>query len=538
MRDFKFKLWEKILILLSILFFSLACLIYVTDFPLRKYIFNLTEDSNQVVIGEIITKTGSLRRQISGQSEFKNIESHDPVYNMDVIVTGPLSEGRLRFGNNGSADLGPNTMVRLAFQTDFSLGSISRESPRLEVVTGKVTGKAGKHKLVIKSQGKILTIKPNTVQTTIVKIIPTRPSPRPAPTLSFQEENPTEAPPQEAEPSPSPSPEPLPTISATPTFTSEEAEKTKILYPKNGDLLEVAPFSPKPMKTVKFQWQISPSDRKARVTVWKIAGALSENNSHRTELFHRTVEPNEGKAQTSFTLDMPGSYEWEITGTEGEVLSIPENTHGTFTLNPQFKGIKLLNPLVSGESINSNKLTENLLADFSMKVHWKSYEGARKYYLWFGRSPTSKKSLFEKTVEDPEFIFNKDKILTEQIYYKVTSILDNGFIVSSPIEPLTFNYLPPTLVLPTNNSLIKMKSIQKNSNRILLTWQKTNFTPTYEVEVSRDAGFTQIAIKRTLKDNYFILTHPPHGVYWWRVRSISKDISSPMSSPYSFSVVL
>lgn len=503
-----------ILILVSILLFSISLFFYLNDVSLRKILFGLTDDDSQVLIGKLVSKTGSIRRQGSGETEFKEIADQSPLYNMDVLVTSETAGAHLEFTNGGSIDLGPNTMVRLAFLTEIAFGGINRFG-KVEVVSGQVKAEAGNQKILVKSLGsqESLEVAPHANQQIQAKKVFQNPQPLPSPS------------PSAVPVAPSPTPPPAP------TFTAEEAEKVKILLPKKNEQFTVENNARVAQKNIPLVWKMNPENGEAQVTIWKIlpGGELKQ-------VFEKIIPAKKGQGKYTFNAQEPGDYHWEIRGPTGKAISTEANTKSSFGVYPEFIGIKSLSPLFGGKTSTSNKLSGDLLTDFDIVLRWEQYPQLNQYRIWFGKSPTSNTALLERTVDKPEFSFNKKKIFTGQVYYKVTGKLPNGFIVSSGVQKFTFNFLPPVQMTPEDNANLELRSLRREGNRILFTWQKTNFTAGYEIEIAKDPKFTQLFLKRALKENYFVLPAPAEGQYWWRVRGFSKELSSPMSSSFNFKI--
>lgn len=514
MLNFRFKFWEKLLILIALTLFIFSSYIYWTNFPLRNYLFGLPEEGKFMKVGTLGEKTGSTKRQVFGESEFKEITASTPVYDRDVIVTGSQSGATIKFENGGSAELGPNTMVRLTFLNQFTLDGINRYG-KLDVVAGQVTGQAGNAKLVISSRDQVIEVKPKSAQTLHFKA----PAPMPEPAIV----------PQIVTPSPLPSVSPSPSVSPVQFFTPEEADKVKILTPHKGEAFSIDPPAKLPLeKTVKMTWKMTPPEGVAVLSIYKVL------QTGKKEILKKEVPASKGLGSFSWSSHEPGDFEWEIRGVDGKPLSIAENTQSKFKISPEFIGIAPLEPLVGGKSAKSNQLTEDLLQNFNILLRWQKYPTAQNYKIWLGSSPT--KQLMERTTPKAEFAFNKDKIFTGQLFYRISAPLPSGFIAISDIQKFEFRFLPPVPVTPENHFVFSKRSLREEGNRILITWQKTNFTTGYEIEISTKPDFSVPFLKKAIKENYFVMQNPLDGTYYWRVRGFTKELSSPMSNSLQFTI--
>jgi hypothetical protein len=530
MPKFKLKVqlkpWEISFIVLALIVSAMSFSAYVLDFPIRKYLFNLVDEQGQTLIGEVQTKTGSLKRQLSGETAFKNVSEKDPLYNMDVIVTGPDSSAILLLESEGTIEIGPNSMVRLAFETDLTLDGIDRVN-KLNVISGHVKSQAGKKKIVITSKEGSTEVKPNTNHTIEVKAAPIKPAvPTPlAPSTPV-------AAVEKLPPVPSPSPVPAP----SPTLTKEQADKIKILTPKKGERLTIDEKASRIERPVKLSWTMNPPNAKTQVRIWRVNHSGKNESSQRDLVLERVFPTQKGLGAIVWKAKHPGNYEWEIAGENGEKISFDENTHSHFSIFSEVQGIKALQPLISGKTTVSNQFNGEHLKEFDIKLRWNPYPTAEKYRVQIYSTPTAKAPVIDKTIKQTELSFNKDQLVSGKFFYKITSVLDSGFTANSGLQEFSFSFLPPAPALPRKNSIITQKRIRSDGNYVVLTWKKTNFTRGYEIEIGKDPQFKQIYLKKVLKENYFVLKNPALGQYWWRVRGFAKNLSSPLSEASVFTI--
>ena len=107
-------------------------------------------------------------------------------------------------------------------------------------------------------------------------------------------------------------------------------------------------------------------------------------------------------------------------------------------------------------------------------------------------------------------------------------------MASSGNQAFLFDFLPPLPVQPDPGATLSEREI--TADGILFTWQKTNFTDSYDLQVAKDAQFKGIVVDENLEDNFLIVPSPGPGTYWWRTRSHSKGVTSPMSSPTKLTI--
>jgi hypothetical protein len=525
------KRWEFALIIFSLALAGGSVAAYVTDFPLRKYLFDIQDQQGKGKMGRVTTRKGTARRQLLGESDFRSLDTDATVYDLDTIVTGSDGQVTVTLDDGSSIDLGPDTMVRLAFESGFSLGGIARRagSASVEVVTGNVKGQAKDNQLLVRTQDKTVSISKDTVQSVQAAVIkpeipvkralaqPLIPRAEIAKPVLVAEASPSPEPPPPPPPLPSPSPSPLPA-------PAEHVELVQLLNPPDGSTITLDPWSERAEKTVDLAWKITPDDARLLVTLYRITG------TDREEVYHDVVAATGGKGTAGWAINKPGPYVWDVKQPDGSPLKLPGKTSATFTLDPRFRGIVALDPLVGGEKMTSNLLQGKQLKNFDITLKWNPYPDAGDYTIWFGSAPGSKKALLEKRVDKPEYSFNRDKVYTGSIYWRVSAALPSGFIAESEVKSFSFSFLAPLLVVPKDRATMTKAQLIAEDDSLLLTWQKTNFTEGYELEIGRDRNFGNLYVKQRTRENFYVFKSPPVGTYWWRVRAYSKNLWSPPSS--------
>src|SRR3712207_8598328 len=86
--------------------------VYVTGFPLRNYLFGLSDESGQERIGRLASSKGTVKRELLGHSEFRRISPQDPLYKMDTLITSEDGSAVVRLDDGSEIELGPKTMVK------------------------------------------------------------------------------------------------------------------------------------------------------------------------------------------------------------------------------------------------------------------------------------------------------------------------------------------------------------------------------------------------------------------------------------------
>lgn len=518
---FRFKVWEILLLALFSAIFMASLYVYVTDFPLiRKYVFGMQDSGSATEVGGLTTSSGRVRRQKAGQSEFQNIVQGAVLFNQDTIVTGPEVSAVITLKEGGKIELGPSTMVKLAFDAGLSLGGITRQA-NVQLVAGAVSGEAqGQNIVVTTTTGKKASIG-ETKSSPVVEEAPAAPTNIELPFQAVPLAMGGGSAAIPAVPVPvatSAAPQPPPTVAKT------IAVGVTDLMPAAGELLALPPKALVAEREVKLAWKTSTASARLELRV-----SFIESDGDKDEIFQQEVSAQGGVAQATALLKRPGDYEIELF--DPEVKETVRRSR--FRLRPDFEGIETLSPLVGGSEIQDNRIKDKLIKDFGgVTLRWKPFAGAKRYTVKIYREPQALKALLEREVDEAQYTFNKNKVYNGRIYYRVFSTLKSGFIASSKVDFFQFVFLPPQLVLPANGASLSSKPAATGAPAsVLFTWQKTHFTEFYELEVSTDERFARTILTKKLRENFLAIPTPEVGTYFWRVRALSQGASSQPSPP-------
>ncbi|HUP57613.1 MAG TPA: FecR domain-containing protein, partial [Bdellovibrionota bacterium] len=490
--EYEFQVWERGLIAASALLFFVALALYIAEYPLLT---SLSEGT--VRVGELSDKSGSVRRELMTDDLFRKIERSAPLYENDTVVTDSASTATIQLDGGASIQLEPNSMVRLAFLNELTLTGISRV-PRVDVVSGKVTGRgAGKAKPVrIATRNQMIEIADTDAQAvetaTVTPFIPARPVapveevtppptpeeiasppivvPPPAaagapitpvamqpPTVNPALMRPADQPLAQASRVPEVLPSAAPSVAAAPSavpsaipsaaapvaFDLKGLKHISVLFPKAKARLRVPPGSKNPAVNWDMKWVGKPAKLPIKVSLYRLKkngeGVLS-----REELFTRIVKTTGKPMVTTHLIDSPGEYEWELQGPNGESLAAIGKSFVQFTVEREFVGIHPKEPSVGGKKASgSNRVGDRVLKDFDVQLSWEPYGEVEDYKVWIASSPDAKKPLIEKTVSKrTNFALNKDQVFKGRMFYRVKGELPNGWVVTSPIKPFIFDFLP------------------------------------------------------------------------------------------------
>lgn len=337
------------------------------------------------------------------------------------------------------------------------------------------------------------------------------------------------------EPTPEPIPSPVAQVVAEPApIIPPEAKATngtiRILSPSKNAKLFVPNDSSQPQVKVTFKWQVRPAGQPAVLEIVRL-GSASSGPPYRSENILSEKETGE----IPILFDRPGAYEWRLKPQEGSAFAA-ETHSGRFEIGDRFQGIKLFDPLIAGEATASNVYSGSLKREFDITFHWEPYPTANQYLIRFFKSAADQIPTLEEKLSESKYISQKKRAFTGQVVYEVETTLPSGFKVKSRRVPFRFDFLPPIPVLPANQTVLNAEAIASNGNRILFTWQKTNFTEVYEIEFSKEKNFYKPFKKKQLKENFLLEEVFPPGSYYWRIKSITQGVTSPPSQPSLFEV--
>ena len=485
--------------------FCFSTVVYVADIPLiRTYFFGLEDSSRSEEVAKLLDVKGGVRRQLVSESEFKAVPQGSALYNFDTIMTGPETTASILLADGGRIELSALTMIKLTFDSGLSLGGISR-APKLVLVSGQVKGVGTKRDITVQTNKGVISLKKDKPQE--IRVAPEAPK-----IITPIKVVPVAA----AVPSLPVAPPPPPPVKLPP--------KIVIVSPAEETVLNVPKGRGSPQVPALFKWTQDQPDVPIKFVLRKTLDGVPGDPL-------KTVVTR--TSQVDAILTSPGNYIWELL--EESSVGAPLKV-ARFDVQPEFDGIEILSPLVGGSAITDNKLVDKLVKEFSVTFRWKPLPGVKQYVVAVLSRGEGGKVLMEKTTTAPELTFNRNKILTNKVFYRVSGKVPSGFLATSKTEVFSFNFLSPRQMLPMDNSVVPQGKAGLKKKTLLFTWQKTNFTEEYEIEVGTDREITRPVIQKKLKDNFFVIDIPEKGAYWWRVISHSETATSPKGPAYSFQV--
>ena len=486
---------------------SVALLVAVAAFyfsgaSLKNLILGSMESQSQIQVGYVQVKKDVLRRSKSGAVEFEEIQEKAPLFGNDTVVTSDTGSATLVLEDGSLIELGPGAMVKLAFDADLSLAGVNRIT-EVEVVAGSVTGRGATTKVVIKSKS-----------AGRVALVESRP-------VVVEEKEPV--PPVAVAPPPKPVEEPKP-VPPTPPAGVESSQVTE-MNPSAGAHLRVPDGSVRAELPVKFSWNFSSGvDSQLMLRLKKGDQTVSE----------KLVGGTRGAGSWETVIQSPGSYTWTIELPDGKPLKDPAAAE--FVVEPDFLGIALSPGKYNGKSVSDGRITNQISevrsSEVSLVQEWSPFAGAEKYQVKLG----------SQTAETNKTIYQwKGKSLPAGgLPVSVSTKLSNGFVVRSNEIHYGLAFLAPKPSSPANQAQVAIQQGKVDLRRdgILLSWQQTNFTDSYEIEVAADATFKNNVVKRQSRANHSVFRGVRPGIYYWRVRAVKGSSRSDFSAIQQFTVTL
>lgn len=524
----RFRLWEIALILLALIMLLGSVTLYVSNFPLRKLLLGWEDDQERKQVAVLTSKTGNVRRKYKDSPEFNPIDKESALFNFDTIVTIQESNAKIELEDGSAIELGQNTMITLEFETSFTLGGIQR-APTVNVVSGNVTptisASARAEKLIIKTSEQIVTVTKRDLTTQGQPIVVAPPAPEKLKLKAIKKKRKKTTPNED-----------LDLLDGEAPFQNElddlgkDLESALVLLskrPQPETVFRIPKDSPLPKTRVDFSWEINRPDAELQLIVRRLLKKNGEQENKSVEILKELAQALNGHGQVSLTIEAPGKYEWELKSIDEE-FSITSEPRSSFSVEPFFEAIEIFEPLVSGENVTTNIFDGRHLSRFDVTFSWKSYSTATDYSIEIFQSKDDQVPIMTKKTSATKFTIDRKTVLAGTIYYRIKASLPSGFTVYSARSAFSFDFLPPMLVLPKNKAVLTSTDIKNENNKILFTWQKTNFTESYEIEISTNSAFTSSITKQRTKENFILLPAFPKGSYWWRVRSVaSTTISRP-----------
>ena len=484
-----FNPWERRLLVLFLLLLLMSSGTYFSGYSIRRLLFGWSDEDSGKTVGQMKLKKGSVLRQTPGGGEFEKVSEGATLFNGDTIMTSTLPGTQVVFDtDHGELVLGPETLIRL----DFADGLAAK--PRIELVVGAVKAKGGKTGLILKSKNGERDLKEG-------------------------EEDAAE------------------TAKAPPPLIPL-ASQVHMISPKVGDRLRVEERSEPIHRVVRLEWKVDVVDAPLEIRLLKLPEPGREALEPPTEMFRRVTTSPKGEGATTATLLKPGTYEWSVYSMFGELLpgGGGDQLRSRFTLEPEFEAIVAQEPQIEGRARSKKVGEDDQIDEFAVGLKWqKPFFRAVNYNVTFADSASF--SHIERTKATDTEVLNLDpsEVSVKKVWYRVASPVGDGFRAVSPVQTLLLKFPAPIPALPQNQSVLSRKEYLLKRRSLLLTWQRNRFANEYDLDVATDPGFERIFRRQKVKENFIVFTqYPANAVYYWRVRSLAREIKSPYSQVFTF----
>lgn len=474
---FQYPFIERVIIGFAFLLIFVFLYLMITNASLRQLFFKTGEEELlSQPIAKVFMIQGNVSRVKASEIEFEKLVNQDLLYPNDTIMTGKGAAVIVELKDGQRIVMEENSLIKLSFDFDFSLSSLM---PR-QFLTQNVIKKQNEVKVQTKVGKEVkkyteLEFKQKVAIQPIQKIIETAPPP------VVQTEVP---------------------IKVTTVYNKPNE---KIFFNKT-DVLSG-------FKIVSLKFDLSQESEKIKLKIFK-------NNSE----FGVYQIPNKTlNVQHDLKVTTPGEYKWEVINKYGNSIS-----KNQFTIDPMIDGESIIGLSVANlTSKMEGFTTQTVFPGFFLE--WKEFEAGTPYAVTI-KDLKSNTILANAKSTTNQYVFSKNKIIFDKkMAFKVEQITKNGFRAVSKEYPFSFEYLPPALTSPEKNKTISLESFKGSQKKIFFTWGKTNYAQSYEFQYSEDEKFEDIIITKKLKDNFFVLTNPQEGTFYWRVKAIAEETASAYS---------
>jgi hypothetical protein len=552
----RFTALELILILLGTALTATSSYYYFSGIRLFQLSTSLSRDTNPKSIGKITPLSGTLRVRSTNDADFKEVSKLTEVFNRDVIVTDSSNSALLTLEDGSEIKLEPRTMIQLEFASDLTFSGFDRPAT-VKVVQGSVQAKAKTRRIFLRDRSKTVNVERNSdsslstrqlslseakafarsnlgsQDTKILSDIQEIKEPESLTSKSIQERALDEAKQRRASERVAQEKARLENERAeAETKTRLQKFNFKIDGLKEKEVLQAQMIDgvPRVKEDLKILSEFPVENLKYKIELKTGKRILKESLK---DLIHPVT-------LYSIELNSPGKYEIRIEPQRGDQPLKQKAKKIQFYVTQYVPLLEAKTPLVGGHEVMNNQYTGKLIDQSDITLRWNELGTKQLYRISIYRPDQLKKPVVVQEVSEPRYTLKQSKSLIGKLNYRVTSPLENGFIASSRMSTFEFKFLPPKLQEPKNGMIRPYQETLGNSEGQIasqvLTWEKTNFTESYEIQISTSDQFDINTQVFESEQNFLAVPLKSRGTYVWRVRSIGKNLKSPFSSPYRFTM--
>lgn len=191
---------------------------------------------------------------------------------------------------------------------------------------------------------------------------------------------------------------------------------------------------------------------------------------------------------------------------------------------------EILPSLAAEGASGSTRLSEDSkLNEVPIQVRWKAIPGVKTYHIrvYAAEGEATDSPALEQDLSVPQFTVKVTATSAKSYRYEVEAELPTGEWIRSQRVPVVLELAPPIPKTP------EMGAKLDAAPNLILTWEKTSLTQSYDLQISRTRDFKQTEVNQSLKVNYQVVDLPA-GKHYWRVRSLSAGKTSPWSTTFEF----
>jgi len=182
---------------------------------------------------------------------------------------------------------------------------------------------------------------------------------------------------------------------------------------------------------------------------------------------------------------------------------------------------------VKSTSVSTRLVSDKNLEKIPVQLAWQGFNDAVNYEVTVKKG---NETIFERTVTQPMTNLNINSLAENAYSYQISATLRSGEVIRSRPMELNIEHSAPLLKSPSDREQFTDKV------DVLLTWEKTLLTRSYQLQIAKDPGFSDVFFDQTIPENFYSLATRTPGTFSWRVRGVYRNRESPWSSPKSFTI--
>lgn len=485
-RDLKEPLAERIVLIAGVLLALVTAIGSQYSSKLRYMLFGTGEDAFlSQPVGAVTQISGRCERKARDEFSFEAMQSSQPLYVEDTIVSGTGSTCVLVLVGDMTVELGPDSLVRLsrALVLPGADGTAALSLQKGAKVRKSDASELEALKFVLKSAPPLIPPAPRTSAPSIPKsisavptLVSTKSPARPAPRVFDPAAVPTILSKDTVVPPPPVVAEQVPTIPATARWKVDLASQPVAL--RGGRPVIDVKFAPPPAVAGE------PPQPKAEFI------ELVQPNG---KVVSRKKAGSDARGKVDFEAPAPGVFRVRILGENGTKLA--ENS---VTVPRDLTGLKL-------DAIKKVKPAPIL--------NWEKLPDAKTYRVVVEDAKTGKLIADKTGLKNTALAFTG--IQPSRTYrYRVYAETNAGFRIASPTVPLEYEFSPAEIKWPAHDDQIKLVK----GKRQLISWNRTDRTQSYVLEIATEEGFQKVIFQKPAVLNFAELLVFRKGTYYARVR--------------------